>query len=240
MDPIGQLKEIYRYPVKSFQGESINTSIIESYGLRGDRSAVFIDHIHAGRHLSAKQVPLLLGYSARFINNVSNTNDPQIEIKSPYNKYYHWDDELLNEVEHLSNRKLSLRKYPLIDNGPLAVDDANILLTTDASLVGLEKMIGEPVDFRRFRPNFVINAFEQQPYQEFEWLGHTIKIGEVELEVYKKCQRCSMINVNPDNLNFDLSYLKQVGKHLDACFGVYARVIKTGTVETSEKIYLIH
>jgi uncharacterized protein YcbX len=41
--PIGEIIQINRYPVKSFAGESLTTSKIEAYGVYGDRSHAFID-----------------------------------------------------------------------------------------------------------------------------------------------------------------------------------------------------
>jgi uncharacterized protein YcbX len=79
-----------------------------------------------------------------------------------------------------------------------------------------------------------------EPFQEFQWLGKTLTIGETELRVDQKCERCTMINVDPagDSSVVDPAFLRTVGKQLDACFGVYAHVVQTGTVQVNDPIYL--
>lgn len=43
-NPIGEILEISRYPVKSFAGERLNRVELESYGIYGDRSHAFVDN----------------------------------------------------------------------------------------------------------------------------------------------------------------------------------------------------
>ncbi|WP_081590226.1 MOSC domain-containing protein [Brevibacillus massiliensis] len=50
-----------------------------------------------------------------------------------------------------------------------------------------------------------------------------MRIGGAEVEVYKKCKRCSMVNINPDDGTIDPSLLKTLAKEHQACFGVYAQ-----------------
>lgn len=238
MNKIGKIKEIYRYPVKSFQGEKLSSSKVETYGLRGDRSHAFINHERADKHLSAKKIPYLLGYSAQFIEDVCHHDLPNVQVKSPQGKFFGWDDELLQHMRERFKLDLSMKTYPMNHNGPTAVDDANLLLTTDASLSALERINGEYTDVRRFRPNLVVHLDEQKPFEEINWLGRSIQVGDVEAQVYEQCQRCLMIGVDPENTSIDMSILRNVAQHLDANFGVYARVIKTGTVSASDQVYI--
>jgi hypothetical protein len=41
--------------------------------------------------------------------------------------------------------------------------------------------------------------------------------------------------VNPDDGTIDPSLLKTLAKEHQACFGVYARVVKTGTIRIGDK-----
>lgn len=39
---VGEIREINRYPVKSFAGERLETCVIEPYGMLGDRFCAFM------------------------------------------------------------------------------------------------------------------------------------------------------------------------------------------------------
>lgn len=238
MNKIGYVKGIYRYPVKSFQGEPLDWSIVESYGLRGDRSHAFINHDRFDRHLSAKRIPYLLGYQAEFVESVLYHNFPSIQIKSPQGAYFNWGNTFLQHMIQRFGLNLSMEIFPMNHDADTAVDEANLLITTDASLSALEELTGESIDMLRFRPNIVLHLDKQDPFEENNWIGRTLRIGDIELEVYKKCQRCIMIGVDPTNVNIDISILRDVSQQLNTYFGVYAKVLKTGNVKTSEPVYI--
>jgi uncharacterized protein YcbX len=62
---IGQLRSIWRYPVKSMAGEGLATSPVEVTGLVGDRGWALRDD-SAGEIRGAKKWPILLRCSARY------------------------------------------------------------------------------------------------------------------------------------------------------------------------------
>lgn len=239
LQKIGSIKQIHRYPVKSFQGESLSFSKIEPYGLRGDRSHAFINHDRFNRHLSAKIIPYLLGYHATYTENVSTHNSPALKITSPQQETFHWDDGFLQHMTERFSLDLSMETLPMDYEGRTAVDEANLLLTTGSSLKALEKLTGDSLDMRRFRPNIVVSLDEEKPFEEKDWLGRALKIGDIEIEVYKECKRCIMIGVDPVNTSIDMSILRSVSQELDAHFGVYAKIIKTGSIQTDDSVYLI-
>lgn len=239
MQRIGKVKEIHRYPVKSFQGETISSSVIEPYGVRGDRSHAFINHDRFDRHLSAKIIPYLLGYHAKFTEDILDSNSPALEVTTPQQEVYTWDKSLL---EHMTNRfslDLSMETFPMDYDGLTAVDEANLLLTTESSLSALKKITGESLDMRRFRPNIVLTLDAETPFEEVNWLGKSLQIGDIKIEIYKQCQRCIMIGVDPVTSNIDMSILRDVSQQLDANFGVYAKVNQTGSIDINDKVYLI-
>ena len=50
-----------------------------------------------------------------------------------------------------------------------------------------------------------------------------------------------MVNFDPDRHTIDKTILKHIVKHdrLEACFGVYARVVRTGLVRSSVPVILL-
>jgi uncharacterized protein len=239
---IGHIKEIVRHPVKSLRGESVEKSKIMEYGLYGDRSHAYIDDTNNGKFLTITQFQEMVQYQARFVGEDSLDEYPKVEVKTPEGKVFNWqDEELINEMENKSKRKISTKEYPPfhVPIGPIEVE--HILLATDASLNHLEELWGgNEIDVRRFRPNLFISLKDKVPFSEEEWIGQRIKIGsEVEIQLVAHCKRCMIITVNPDNAELDSSLLKTVTKERKSNFGVYASVIKTGDIQVGDEVFIL-
>lgn len=68
-DTVGSLSAIARYPIKSFQGESITSTVLQAQGILGDRPLALLDKA-SGKVLSGKHAKLgerILQFSARFV-----------------------------------------------------------------------------------------------------------------------------------------------------------------------------
>ena len=59
-----RVQEIWRFPVKSMQGERLTEANIGPTGIDGDRGWALLD-VESGKHLTARRVPELLFASAR-------------------------------------------------------------------------------------------------------------------------------------------------------------------------------
>ncbi|QHS24437.1 MOSC domain-containing protein [Virgibacillus sp. MSP4-1] len=238
---IGHIKEIVRHPVKSFRGERVQQTKIMDYGLYGDRSHAYED-ADTGNFLTITQLQEMVQYQARFAGEPSMEQYPDVEVITPEGKVYHWDDEdLIKELEHLSNRTITTREYrpTHVPIGPIAVE--NILLATDASLEKLEDLWGkDQVDSRRFRPNLIISLNEKLPFVEDDWVGRRMKIGnETEIEFVGHCKRCMIITVDPDHAGRDASLHKTLIKERNNNFGVYASVKRTGDIYAGDEVHLL-
>src|SRR4051812_26154516 len=62
-----QVVELWRFPVKSFQGEQLDTAEVGSGGVVGDRAYALFD-LDTGFGLTARRVPELLLASARLVD----------------------------------------------------------------------------------------------------------------------------------------------------------------------------
>ncbi|MCH2185150.1 MOSC N-terminal beta barrel domain-containing protein, partial [Myxococcota bacterium] len=83
---------------------------------------------------------------------------------------------------------------------PVAFPDGYpLLLTTEASLAGLNAEVQSagsepaPLEMARFRPNLVVSGCE--PFAEDDW--SRIRVGSLEIDVVKPCDRCSVTTVDP-------------------------------------------
>lgn len=240
MESIGLLTEVRQYPVKSFQGVSLQQVFIDRYGVYGDRSHAFSDEERAGTFLYGSQVPqAFMEYRAEFISQERPLSGfPAIKITSPAGKTYAWNEPaLLEELESLAERRLIPLQYDPHD-AQLAVDDEPVHIIASASVKELERQWGKSLNPLRFRHNLMLHLDQSRPFAENMWIGKRIQVGNVLLEVTKKCVRCRMITVDPHDFTVDPSLLKWLGQEHEVCFGVYAKVIQTGEVKLGDEVFL--
>lgn len=239
---IGHIKEIIRYPVKSFSGENVQTTKVMEYGLYGDRSHAFLDETRPGKYMTITQLPEMVKYKARFVGDEQGQAYPKVEILTPEGKSFVWGEEKLkDEIERKSERKISFINYSP-DYVPLgAIEEEHILLVTDASLNRLKEIWGKKkIDYRRFRPNLLISLTDKIAFNEERWFGKRFKIGNnVEIKLIRHCERCMIITVHPESGVLDHTLLKTVATERNNCFGVYASILKTGEISIGDEIHLI-
>lgn len=117
------------------------------------------------------------------------------------------------------------------------VEGANISIINLASVRDIERVSRTPVDPRRFRGNIYIDG--GPAWREFEWLGGTIKIGDVALKVLERIDRCAATNVNPANgavdMNIPMTLRKGFG-HIDC--GLRCRVLMGGEIAKGDALSL--
>ena len=112
---------------------------------------------------------------------------------------------------------------------------------TNRSLETLAKLSpGSEFDVRRFRPNVVVAVDDgvDGEFPEQGWLGRTLGVGEVELEVTASCPRCVMVTRDLAELPADSRVLRTIVRHADQNIGVYANVVRPGTLQTGAAVTL--
>lgn len=230
---VGSVTEITRYPVKSFAGESLSNCKLEPYGFKGDRLCAFCDPAKQGwaSFVTARELPVMLAYRAAFVGG-------RIQVTSPEGRTYEWDEGLLKDLQRFSEKQLSMKSFgaPHPDDPKLmSVDQASILILTDATLKKLETLWGKRLDPRRFRANMIVSL--ENGSSEDDWIGKRLSIGSAELLIDEFCERCSMITIDPDTLERDPSLLRQVHDGMQCTFGVYASVVQPGQVAVGDRVY---
>lgn len=124
--------------------------------------------------------------------------------------------------------------------GPEAVhytdeDAAWISIIGLPSVRDLTRVVGKPVDSRRFRANLYLEG--SRPWEELDWVGRTLRIGGVELVVKDRIQRCAATNVDPDTAQRDLNLPLSLQRGFRHCnMGVFAEVSVGGTIEPGSAV----
>lgn len=260
---VGSVVSLWRYPVKSMQGEELNASAVSEQGLVGDRTYALID-IATGMTVSAKN-PRKWGKMFDCRAALTEAADlAAIKITLPDGSSLTGDAAEVNQtLSHLFDREVkletlapakpSLEEYwPTVEGLPhqdavteeatLAntfFDGATVHLLTTATLDQLQAIaLGSRFETRRFRPNIVVKA-DQSGFVENEWIGHTLAIGDqVRLSVTGPCPRCVMTTMAQAELPNDVRVLRTAVKHNQGNVGIYASVIQGGTICRGDQIRL--
>ena len=132
-------------------------------------------------------------------------------------------------------------------------DYAALHLLTTATMARLAELRpGSSFAARRFRPNVTISSPEGvRGFVENGWVGHELAIGdEVRLRVSDPTPRCSIPTLAQTELDRDPGVLRTIAEHnsipvpvLDneplPCAGVYAFVIRGGTVKSGDAVRVV-
>ena len=112
-----------------------------------------------------------------------------------------------------------------------------VSIVNAASLRDIERVVKEPVNPLRFRPNFVIDG--AAPWEEHQWVGRTLVVGGARLTVTAMITRCNAINVEPgtgsQTLNLLLALTRGFGHQ--QC-GVYAQVTSGGSAIIGDAVMI--
>lgn len=95
-------------------------------------------------------------------------------------------------------------------------------------------------EVRRFRPNIVVQpASTEKDFVENAWVGHRLVIGdEVRLNVTGPCPRCVMTTLPQGDLPRDPGILRTAAQHNRVSVGVYASVLRGGTIRRGDPVRL--
>lgn len=269
MEHLGQVSQIFRYPIKSMGGEELKSAQINQKGLVGDRTYALID-TETNKIVSAKNPKKwtnIFKYFAKYISEPNN-DSCEIQIEFPNQQISLSSDNDINEklskafgrsVKLTSSvpKVVQLEEYfadieDIKQHGN--VSDANmangtffdlgtIHLLTTATLKKFQELYCDGnFHISRFRPNIVIETNSNDiGFIENEWIGRKIAIGnEVILEIKEACPRCVMTTLEQRELPKDINILKTILKENSGNLGVYADVISSGTIHQKDFIQIIN
>lgn len=217
-----QLSQINIYPVKSLDGYSPDSAIVEKRGLQYDRRWLITDTegVFMTQRTNAKMALLKAIIDDNYLiikekQNENNCIKIPIEARNEPFQVEVWDDKILATTvskeadEWLSDFigkdchlvKMSETTERRVDEdyntGEDIVSFADaypFLIIGEASMQDLNERMGIPLSIRRFRANFIFKGGE--PFQE-DNIKH-FKIGEIEFLGVKNCARCVLTTRDPD------------------------------------------
>jgi uncharacterized protein YcbX len=236
---LGRISAIFRYPVKSMAGESLDVARLSWHGIEGDRRLAFrrLADKSGFPWLSASKLPELLLYKPFGLDN--HTAEPlPTHVCTPDGKEYELrSDELRDDVSRRFGSDVELMN---LKHG--IFDEACISVISLGTVLGVARESGREVDLRRFRPNVVIETNSPEPFEEDKWVGRTLMFGEwnrgAAVGVTMRDERCVMVNFDPDTAERDSRVMKTVVRLNQNCAGVYSTVVRAGELRVGQVVTL--
>ncbi len=137
-----------------------------------------------------------------------------------------------------ANRAQSARIIRVDGRGMTDTDFPSISLINLASNADLAATMGEDVSPLRWRCNIHFDGFA--PWEEFNWIGKSLRIGKVEFAVREPIVRCLATTANPATGLRDLDTLKALNDKMDhQNFGIYAEVTRGGALRVGDVIEVL-
>lgn len=234
------VSEIWRYPVKSMQGERLDTARVSELGIEGDRQWGIVD-LDTGLTLTARRAPELLFGRARSLD--ADT----VEIELP-------DGSVSAEPARLSawlGRNVELRRAgTAIGTYEIATDfedeagsdwvrwDGPNSTFHDSTRTRVSLLSAATIgnwDARRFRANVLLEA--SSPGAEDDLVGQQIHVGSTVLDVVKSIDRCVMTTrPQPGGIARDLDVLRTINRERSSLLGVSCLVLRPGQIAIDDTV----
>lgn len=226
----GKVESLWRYPVKSLIGESLDSFDLDRRGVSGDR--LYAVSNSNGKFGSGKDTRRFRRIDGLFSMSAETTENG-ISITLPDGSVMPGNAPSINNIlSQTLGQDVTLTKEGEVSH----FDDGAIHILTTASLSLLhEKLPHSGVEPRRFRPNMVIAS----RFHDQELLGKVINIGSVSLEVTHRTERCRMITIDQPGLKSRPEILKAVSQDFGLDFGVYAKVLSVGSVSVGDSVDVV-
>lgn len=233
-----RVQELWRYPVKSLQGERLDEAIVTTDGIDGDRRYAIFD-LDTGHGLTARRVPELLFASA------SLTALGGVSIILPDGTLADGDEALSDWLgrrvalrcaeENVSRRyedvidfeREQTSAWKTFDGAPGPFHDSPRARVSLASTDTIGAW-----DPRRFRPNILLDGNGEDAL-----VGSSIALGDALLHIEGRIQRCVMVTrPQADGIDRDLEVLRTIARDREARLAVGALVTRTGIVRVGDQL----
>ena len=236
--PIGRVRSLFRYPVKSMAGVLLEHASLGWHGIEGDRRFAFRRVKEKGGMpwLTASRLPRLVLY--RPFGSAAEDASLPTHVRTPDGRELPLrGEELRTEIGSAFGAEVDLMclRHGIFDETPVSI-------LTAASLDAIAREAGRTMDVRRFRPNLLLETSDAGGLPEDAWVGKVLRLGSgpdaPAVAVTMRDVRCSMINLDPDTGASDATVMKAAVRLNKNDLGVYAVVVRTGSVTPGAEVHL--
>jgi uncharacterized protein YcbX len=218
-----KVSELYRHPIKSLGGISLQSAEVTDRGLKHDRRWLLIDENNC--FFTQRDFPRMTLLITNIIDEllqISDKNNPTSKIEIPIGEFTDeelqvriWDDTVAaNLVSSKINKwfsnflgincklvympdetKREVSKEHALENEIVSFADGYpFLIIGQSALDDLNRRLTNPVPITNFRPNIVFTGGDA--FEEDNW--SEIRIGDMTFFAVKPCARCVITTIDQE------------------------------------------
>ncbi|WP_298853756.1 MOSC N-terminal beta barrel domain-containing protein [uncultured Ruegeria sp.] len=243
----GMVSGLWRHPIKSHGRESLSqVTVIPGQTMPGDRVWAVAHEVaktdgsewaSCSNFSRTAKAPKLAAISAEMLGERVTLSHPE---RPDLNFAPDTEQEIfLNWVKPLmpADRAASARIVRVPGRGMTDSDFPSVSLCNMASHRAIEQKLGQTLSTVRWRGNV---WFEGLPlWDEFDWLGRDVRIGEAVFRVRERITRCMATTANPQTGERDVDTLRALNSWDHQDFGVYAEVIQGGEIRINDEVQVL-
>jgi len=262
MDVIGFVESVWRYPVKSMQGEEVQQAFAGFSGVYGDRRYAFrnsgaqqgfpfltardqermILYKPKYRHTQQAMLPPNLAEAGSLGPGLTpvygDTTDMMLDVETPKHNILAIDDPAL--IAELSDGLGNGQVLSLATSDRSMTDCRPVSLFSLRTMEHIGREAGLTLDKRRFRANLFVNL-DMDAFAENGFVGRNVRIGaKAVIGIIAPDPRCKMITLDPDTAEAKPEVLRVVAHRHDGNAGLYGAVLVEGIVRSGDEIVLLN
>lgn len=209
------LAQIWRYPVKSMKGESVQHANLGSDGIEGDRIVQVRNA--TGKIATARTKPALLRHHGTLGPDATLLIDGRAWTSA----------DVLKDVQAAAGAG----SFLTLEYGAGRFDVLPLLVATDGAI----SPFGE--DGRRLRPNLVIGGVPG--LAERSWEGKFLRIGSALIAIADLRLRCIMTTFHPDTVEQNPGVLQRIQREFGGALALNCSVVSGGRVSVGDPVILL-
>lgn len=241
---LGNIKEIWRYPVSSLGGEPLTSARIGLDGIGGDRDWCVVD-AQTGRAAAPEKEmrwrPALF-LRSRLTSDLTEIGFPDEtwlsvgERDLPARLTAHFGFDVVARPYEKTGACGS-EKIPSAIN---RYEPSPLHLLTTGSLAALANLVGEKaIDRRRFRPTVLVETSSQASFLENTWCTRRLQIGRARARVEEETKRCGMTLIPQPGLSEKPEILRNILRHNRRNLGIYCSIETEGLISIGDEVHFL-
>ena len=242
----GHVTEIWRHPIKSHGREPLQSVTLEPgkampfdrlWGVAHDRSKVDgASWASCAQFCRVAKIPSLMAIRSTYDpdeNRITLSHPDQSDITFDPDReadiFLEWVKVLVPEDTLQPARLVRAQTDAFTDS-----DFPSVTLCNHATHRAVEQRVGKPLSHLRWRGNVWIDGLA--PWEEFDWDGREVRIGQTVLKIRERTTRCKSTHSNPETGHRDADVLSALSSWDHQDFSVRAEVIDGGPIAIGDEV----
>ena len=245
---MAKLVDIWRHPIKSHGREQLSEVALQAgQTLPWDRAwavaheesssdgSKWVPCLHFSRTSKAPKLAAINAHWEEATQEMTLTHPDLSDLvfnpddSAQQQLFLEWAGPLIPE-----NRARSARLLRAQERGMTDTDYATISIGNLSSHRAVEQKMGRSLSPQRWRCNLWLDGLA--PWEEFDWIGKSITIGDVEFDITEPVERCMATTANPETGLRDADTLGTLETWGHTNFTVYAVVKTDGEIRIGDKV----